>query len=93
MPAFVVTKIDQPEIESPCLLYPNPATSQLNIQSGKRIKTFTVYSTNGKSMISVNSHDSLSITMDIDELSPGFYMVRSTFADGSQWTGKFVKEK
>ena len=93
MPAFVVTEIDQPEIKNSCLLYPNPATSQLTIQSVKPIKKFAVYSIDEKSMISLSSHDSLSITMDIGELSPGFYMIRSTFADGSQWIGKFLKEK
>lgn len=92
MPAFIVTGIDLPEIENSSLLYPNPATSQLTFQSGKRIKTFTVSSPNGMLLKSVIYHDALSITMDLDDLSPGLYLVRSIFEDGSQWLGKFVKE-
>lgn len=93
MPAFVVTGIDKPETKSPYLLYPNPATSQLTFKSAQPIKTFTIYSASGKLIKSVKSHDTLSIQMDIEKLSPGFYMVISAFTDDSQWIGKFVKEK
>ncbi len=92
MPSFVVTDIDSSNIRGNYFLYPNPASSQLTYQADKKIINLTIYSTGGKSMISVNSENTSSITMDIHELSPGFYMVKSSFPDGTQWTGKFVKE-
>lgn len=91
MPSFVVTELDASEIESEFKLYPNPASSQLTFQSEKELNKLTIYSSSGRSMISINSFSNSSVTLDIHELEAGIYMVNTLFSDGSQWTGKFVK--
>lgn len=88
---FVVTELDQNELYNPSLLYPNPATSQLTIQSRKKIKNLTIYTTNGNSILSENFEAATSFSLDIQDLSPGFYMLKSNFIDGSSRIEKFIK--
>ena len=92
MPSFVVTGIEQKEVyDSQCILYPNPASSQLTIQSDKQIKEYTIYATTGKSMIVRINYPTSSLNLDTHDLKPGFYLVKVHFIDDSRWTGKFMK--
>lgn len=91
IPNFVVTGLEQIEPGAPILLYPNPATSQIAVQSKKKIRDFTFYSIDGKVMKTENREEATSFFLDIEDLSPGFYMLKSTFTDGSSWIEKFVK--
>lgn len=93
MPNFVVTELNQNEVSKECLIYPNPVTSQLTIQSSKKIQHFAIYAANGKVMISGKAEEKTFFSLRIDDLSPGFYMLKTFFKDGSTWIGKFIKEK
>lgn len=91
IPNFIVTGLDHNELNTPYLIYPNPAISQLTIQSKKKIQNFSIYSIDGKVMKAKNTEELTSFSLDIQDLSPGFYVLKSTFTDGSSWVGKFIK--
>lgn len=91
IPNFIVTGLDHNELNTSYLIYPNPAISQLTIQSKKKIQNFSIYSIDGKVMKAKNTEELTSFSLDIQDLSPGFYVLKSTFTDGSSWVGKFIK--
>ena len=91
MPALVVTGLEEKLAESPYHLYPNPVQTELYIHADKEVRSIGVYTPDGKSMLWINGRDQNSMVLDMQTLSPGFYLIRTIFADGSQWTGKFVK--
>ncbi len=93
IPNFIVTGLDQNELNTPYLIYPNPATSQLTFQSKKKIQYFSIFSIDGRVMKVENIDEAKSFFLDIQDLSPGFYILNSTFTDGSSWLGKFIKAK
>jgi hypothetical protein len=56
-------------------IYPNPATSTLNIQSTNPLSTITIYSTDGRIVKSlVIGHSSL-VNIDVKDLSAGVYFL------------------
>lgn len=93
IPNFIVTGFDRNKLNKQCQLYPIPATYQLSIQSEKMIQNFSIYSIDGKIMKTENTEEVTSLSLNIQDLSPGFYMLQSTFTDGSSWIGKFIKVK
>lgn len=73
------------------IVFPNPATNYVSIQSDKEIKSILVYDYSGKlvRMIEVTTFET---TMDISELAKGFYSLTITMTDHSQTTIKVIKE-
>ncbi len=92
MPNFVVTGLEDQKLLNQPMLYPNPTASHLTFKSEIIIKTFAIFSTDGQSMILKDNNYSTSIIVDIEGLPAGLYLIKSSFVDGSQWIGKFVKE-
>ena len=90
MPGFVITGLDEDALENDHLIYPNPASTQLTIQSPGIIKNISVFSINGKTRIfeEVNKR---AVKVPVQSLSQGIYFFRITEAGGQQWSGKFVK--
>lgn len=95
--SFEVTGLDEPDIQSgkpaDFLLFPNPAISQLSLQSDKNITSITIFSTSGQVMISKPGLNTNLMNVDITALPPGLYMAKLSFNDGSLIGSKFVKEK
>ncbi len=77
------------EENSDCSIYPNPAQKHLYLKTDKRVLDIYVYSANGE-RVTVH-HSPGTKTLDISTLAKGLYLMKNTFADGSQWTGLFVK--
>ena len=88
----VITGIDESPKNNTCVLYPNPVSSELRIDSKKAVGRVAVYSPDGKSLISRNNPTS-SVGLDLRQFSPGLYFVKVYFADGSEWREKFIKAK
>jgi hypothetical protein len=89
IPAFIITGFDHSEISNDIVLYPNPATTQLTIESWKEIRNVTIHAISGQTIISLNTIESS--TIEILELPPGLYFLDANFLDGSRWAGKFIR--
>ncbi len=80
--------------ENTISIYPNPANSQLNITSGSNIKTILVYNVTGqlvKELICENNNLK-NVSLAIDELALGMYMVQIIDEFDAKLTSKFIKE-
>ena len=86
------TGIEEIDLNAAVVLYPNPATSQIQIQVadsrflGAEMQIFDVY---GK-LISNATIETLSTQVDVSQLANGMYMVRINAAEGMV-TKRFVK--
>ena len=86
------TGIEEIDLNTAVVLYPNPATSQIQIQVadsrflGAEMQIFDVY---GK-LISNATIEALSTQVDVSQLANGMYMVRINAAEGMV-TKRFVK--
>lgn len=86
------TGIEEIDLNAAVVLYPNPATSQIQIQVadsrflGADMQIFDVY---GK-LISTATIESLSTQVDVSQLANGMYMVRINTVEGMV-TKRFVK--
>ncbi len=75
-------------------VYPNPATTQLNITSVSNIKTILVYNVTGqlvKELICENNNLK-NVSLAIDELAPGMYMIQIKDEFDAKLSSKFIKE-
>jgi hypothetical protein len=72
-------------------LYPNPTAADVTISSDKQISSVLIYDFTGKlvRIVEVNTFDT---TIDMSDLSKGFYTFTITMSDKTQSTIKVVKE-
>ncbi len=68
-------------------VYPNPASTELNIQINEEVSLVTVTTLDGKIVSS-----STSKTIDVSNLNQGLYIYQVTTANGNVSTGTFVKK-
>lgn len=71
-------------------LYPNPATSAINVETSNAISNIAIYNTLGQRIISVNGQQT---SIDINRLNAGNYAMRITLVDGKVITRNFVVAK
>ena len=76
-------------------LYPNPAKTELNIESSLKLSDITIYDNMGRivmrSMIDKNLSAGQTDKIDISHLINGVYHLRCTGTEGSVYNVKFVK--
>lgn len=76
-------------VENVLFLYPNPATSQLTIESGaSKIENITILDVTGKT---INSFTLKSNTIDVSNLVKGIYFLQVQTKEGL-FNSKFIKE-
>lgn len=75
-------------------IYPNPATSQLNITSNSNIKTVLVYNVTGQLVKELNyeNNNFKNVIFDIDNLSQGIYFAQIIDEVNAKQTSRFIKE-
>jgi hypothetical protein len=75
------------------VLYPNPATTEINIQNKVQgITNITVYDVVGKKILSKKIlSKELLVKIDVSSFSPGMYIVKAN-GNGYLSTAKFVRE-
>jgi hypothetical protein len=75
-------------------LFPNPATLQLNITNNSNIKTVLVYNVTGQLVKELNYEKEhlKNVSLAIDELAPGMYMVQIIDEMDAKQTSRFIKE-
>lgn len=73
-------------------LYPNPATDNLILESLSGMKEILILSLDGKLIGHRKPNDEVQTSIDIADLSPGFYLLQILTEDNQIQTGKFVKQ-
>jgi hypothetical protein len=73
-------------------VYPNPATSEIHIQSIVPILEMRIYSLDGKLVQSAKADDPYFSTINIRNLSPGYYIIRSLSTDNRVYVDKLIKK-
>lgn len=68
-------------------IYPNPTNGEINIKTGKKIKSTTVFDLSGKVVLQTNSEK-----VDMSSYAKGTYLLKVEFADGSLKTEKIIKK-
>jgi hypothetical protein len=67
-------------------VYPNPATSELNIKTTEEIASVVITTTDGKTVATGNT-----ATINVSSLNAGMYIYQVTTISGKIGTGNFVK--
>ena len=68
-------------------VYPNPTTGILNVESETDFDALTIYSLDGRALLSVTSK-----RVDVVQLSSGSYIIKATNKGSSVFTRKFMKQ-
>lgn len=84
------TRINASDIES-LILYPNPVADQLHMDNVAKIRFVELYSLAGKKLLTVNNEGRKSISINIESLLPGNYLVKFLGTDDSVEIRKFTK--
>lgn len=72
-------------------LWPNPATSELNIQSSIPISSIAIFDLTGH-IVHTTQSNTTSVKVNIESLSTGFYFLSATNQTGNIETLKFLKD-
>lgn len=83
-----VNSISDTEFSGNTLLSPNPAKTDLYIQSDKQIDKVTIYNLSGMEVMNM---DNYSTKIDVQQLSEGIYFVKINFQDRTETTKKLIK--
>lgn len=65
-------------------LYPNPAQNQITIESSEMISAVEIYSLAGALVLNNSNIATSKITLSIDELKTGIYLVKTRTANGTE---------
>lgn len=73
-------------------IYPNPAQDRLEIRSNHQLKTITIYTILGKKILKRSSNEN-EVTIDVNQLSNGIYLINIETETGIITTKKVIIEK
>lgn len=74
-------------------IYPNPVTDVLNVQLSKNITGIKILDTQGKLVWQQQNADSLlSVSIPVQKLAGGIYVLEVSDREGNRQTQKFIKE-
>jgi len=71
-------------------LYPNPATSFIELDTNATISSYSIFDMLGKAIVTNQNYDSP--TINVENLSNGLYFIKFNVKDASPITAKFVKK-
>lgn len=80
------------EINSGLKIYPNPATSVLNISSITNINNITISNVIGQRVLNINNINSKTFSIEAENLSNGVYIINIQNNNGTGSISKFIKE-
>lgn len=87
----VCTGLKEKEQMNSLSLFPNPAVSDITLQSDRLMSTIWIYDYSGK-LVKQIELNALQTTFDLTNFAKGFYTLTVTMEDHSQKTLKMVKE-
>jgi len=73
-------------------LFPNPASSVLNIKSKVNISNITVSNVIGQKVLTVNNVNANNYKLNIEDLNNGVYLININNVDGTSGVAKIVKK-
>ncbi len=73
-------------------IYPNPAQKHITVATGKAIRSVTILSLNGKTIKSISGNLNKTQIIDISELKPGIYFVKTITGDNHIHKSKLIKD-
>jgi len=80
------------DITTSTKLFPNPASSVLNIQSEVNISNITVANVIGQKVLNVNNVNADNYRLELNALTNGVYLININNVDGTSNVAKFVKK-
>lgn len=78
--------------KSGMILYPNPTVSSLGVQLQKRINSYVIYDNIGRARLSDTNLGAKELTIEVDRLQKGIYILQVTDEKGEVQTEQFIKE-
>lgn len=79
------------DLEKSIKVFPNPAKSEIQINSKETVKLVEIFNELGQSLRVIESN-SLNIKINISDLSRGVYFIKVVFSENQSQTVKFIKE-
>lgn len=79
-------------ISSSTKLFPNPASSVLNVQSEVSISNISVANVIGQTVLNVNNVNADNYKLELNTLTNGVYLININNVDGTSSVAKFVKK-
>ncbi len=80
------------EVNSGLKLFPNPATSVLNISSVSNIRNISVSNVIGQRVVNFNEINTDNYSLNVADLAKGVYLINIENVDGTSVVTKFVKK-
>jgi hypothetical protein len=73
-------------------LYPNPAHSFITVSHrNQAVLSYEILDLTGRKLRNVNVVNSKTVTIPVENLLPGTYLIRLTLVDGSEIVRKIIK--
>ncbi len=91
LPRQMVTSIESVSPENSLQLSPNPASENLHIQAGFNLNNITILSLAGQSIKSYTVTNKTAVTLGINELNQGLYLLKTQNEKGKIVIQKWVK--
>ena len=75
------------------VMYPNPTSGVLNIKSTEELSSATIYSLDGRKVLTINKFESGNTIINTSSLSKGLYLINfEAKSSGANFIQKFIKE-
>ncbi len=85
--SFVITDVDEIDIETDLEVFPNPTDDYIELKSSKQIVRVNVIDVNGIELQSIIYKENL----DVRNLSSGVYLLSVYYSDGTKSVKSFIK--
>ncbi|NQU52610.1 MAG: CotH kinase family protein [Bacteroidetes bacterium] len=72
------------------VMYPNPASTHINLESNIDFLKVELYDFSGRIVLQKTSQYSRRVTIEFNNLKPGLYLTKSTFVNGKSQTNKLI---
>jgi hypothetical protein len=73
-------------------VFPNPVAGNLSIQSPQQLDAVFIYSVQGQLMYNVAGLSASAVSLDINLLKPGIYIMHVRLSDGTLVNKKLIKQ-
>jgi hypothetical protein len=73
-------------------VYPNPAKEVLRVQTSESLSSATIYSTDGRKVLTINKFEKGTTSINTSSLSNGVYLINFISTSGVNLTKQFIKQ-
>ncbi len=85
------TSVNDITINNNLIIYPNPVTDEVNVQGVENFSTIRIFAITGQQIVSINNNGSERLTIPVDQLQSGIYILSAENQLGEKKTIRFVK--